>query len=208
MTEQRPHVHKDDHPRNVEIARRAIVFDDFFQIEEAYLRHEKFDGTMSETVRRLSFERGDGVAALVVNTDAQTVLLVEQLRYPTLKKGDGWIVEIIAGMLEPDESPEACIRREILEETGYRARTLRHVSTFYTSPGGTSERIHLYYGEVTDAGKVAMGGGAEHEGEDIRVLAMPLREVWDTMDAGRFQDAKTLIALMWLRDNGAANRHA
>jgi ADP-ribose pyrophosphatase len=199
MTERRPHVHKDEHPRNVEIARRAIVFDDFFQIEEAYLRHEKFDGTMSETVRRLSFERGDGVAALVVNTDAQTVLLVEQLRYPTLKKGDGWIVEIIAGMLEPDESPEACIRREILEETGYRARTLRHVSTFYTSPGGTSERIHLYYGEVTDAGKVAAGGGADHEGEDIRVLAMPLREAWDALDAGRFQDAKTLIALMWLK---------
>ncbi len=193
-------MHKDDHPRNVEIERCDVVFDDFFQIEEAYLRHERFDGSMSETVRRLSFERGDGVAALVVNTDAQAVLFVEQFRYPTLKKGDGWIVEVIAGMLEPDESPEACIRREILEETGYRARTLRHVSTFYTSPGGTSERIHLYYGEVTDTGKVAAGGGADHEGEDIRVIAMPLREVWDALAGGRFQDAKTLIALWWLKD--------
>jgi ADP-ribose pyrophosphatase len=196
-------VHKDDHPQNVEIARRAIVFDDFFQIEEAHLRHEQFDGTMSETVRRLSFERGDGVAALVVNVEAQTVLLVEQFRYPTLKRGDGWIVEVIAGMLEPDEAPEACIRREILEETGYRVRALRHLSTFYTSPGGTSERIFLFYGEVTDAEKVAQGGGAAHEGEDIRVLAMPFGEVWDALDAGRFQDAKTLIALMWLRDRGA-----
>lgn len=190
----------DNQPQAVEIERRETVFDDVFQIEEAYLRHERFDGSMSETVRRLSFERGDGVAALVVNTDAQTVLFVEQFRYPTLKKGNGWIVEVIAGMLEPDESPEACIRREILEETGYRARTLRHVSTFYTSPGGTSERIHLYYGEVTDAGKVAAGGGADHEGEDIRVVAMPLREVWDALVGGRFQDAKTLIALWWLKD--------
>jgi nudix-type nucleoside diphosphatase (YffH/AdpP family) len=194
-------VHKDDHPRNVEIERREIVFNDFFQIEEAYLRREQFDGTMSETVRRLSFERGDGVAALVANTDAQTVLLVEQFRYPTLKNGDGWVIEVIAGMLEPDEAPEACIRREILEETGYRAGRLRHISTFYTSPGGTSERIFLYYGEVTDAEKVAEGGGAASEDEDIRVLEMPLAEAWDALTAGRFQDAKTLIALMWLRDN-------
>ena len=195
-------MHKDDHPQNVEVESRAIVFDDFFQIEEAHLRHEQFDGAMSETVRRLSFERGDGVAALVVNVEAQTVLMVEQFRYPTFKHGDGWIVEIIAGMLEPDEAPETCIRREILEETGYRVRALRHVSTFYTSPGGTSERIFLFYGEVTDAQKIAQGGGSAHEGEDIRVLEIPLIEVWDALDAGRFQDAKTLIALMWLRDRG------
>jgi len=195
-------MHKENRPKTVHIDSKETVYDDFFQIEEAHLRHEQFDGTMSETVRRLSFERGDGVAALVVNVEAQTVLMVEQFRYPTLKHGDGWIVEVIAGMLEPDEAPETCIRREILEETGYRVRALRHVSTFYTSPGGTSERIFLFYGEVTDAQKIAQGGGSAHEGEDIRVLEIPLIEVWDALDAGRFQDAKTLIALMWLRDRG------
>jgi ADP-ribose pyrophosphatase len=88
-----------------------------------------------------------------------------------------------------------------MEETGYRARVLRHISTFYTSPGGTSERIFLYYGEVTDADKVAEGGGATSEDEDIRVLEMPLDEAWDAVADGRLHDAKTLIALMASRDS-------
>jgi len=175
------------------------IFDDFFKIDEAHLKYERFDGTMSDPVRRLNFNRGDSVAAIILNTDTQQVILVNQFKYPTLKKDDGWIVETVAGMLEDGEDPEECIRREILEEVGYKVNKLEFISKFYVSPGGTSERIFLYYAEVNNEGKIAGGGGLASEHEEIPAVRIPLEEVWDGLDNAQFIDAKTIISLMWLQ---------
>jgi ADP-ribose pyrophosphatase len=183
----------------VKIKRRQRILDDFFKIEEAYLSYERFDGQMSDTVRRLNFERGDSVAAIIFNTDTQQVVLVNQFRYPTFEKGPGWIIEAIAGIVEGSEAPETAIRREVLEETGYKVSELRHISTFYVSPGGSSERILLYYAEVNNADKVAAGGGLSDEREDIQILEWSLPEVIAALTSGKIADAKTLIGLMWLQ---------
>ena len=185
--------------RRVEIQDKRTVFDDFFRIDEATLRYERFDGRMSPTLRRLSFERGDSAAALLLNVDTQRVLLVDQFKYPTYEKGPGWLPEVVAGVIEPGEGPADAIRREILEEAGYRADDVVHIATFYVSPGGSSERIVLFYAEVTSADRVAVGGGVAAEGEDIALLDWSLDELWAALDAGRILDAKTLIAAQWLR---------
>ena len=185
--------------RRVEIDSQQRIFDDFFKIEEAILRYEQFDGQMSDTVRRLNFERGDSVAAIIVNRDSQKVILTNQFRYPAYEKGPGWVSEIVAGVLEEDEDPEEAMRREILEETGYQVVDLTRIVDFYPSPGGSSERIILYYAEVDDTHKVAEGGGVIAEGEDIQILECSLPELWAEFEAGELVDAKTLIAVLWLR---------
>src|SRR5499426_3897703 len=90
----------------VKIISRRRVFDDFFKIDEAKLRFERYDGSMSETVRRLNFERGDSAAALLLNTRTRVVYLIEQFMYPTLAKAGGWLQTVVAGMIDRGETPE------------------------------------------------------------------------------------------------------
>jgi ADP-ribose pyrophosphatase len=183
----------------VKVLEEKRVFDDIFAIEEAVIQHLRHDGSWSEPRRQLSFERGDSVAALLVNRDTGNLLLVEQFRYPTLAKGPGWLTEIVAGGVD-DESPEEAIVREVREETGYEVEKLQHVSTFYVSPGGTSERVILYYGEVT--GRAERSAGLSVGDEDIQVVQRSPEAVWQEFLSGELQDAKTIIALLWLRDRG------
>src|SRR2546421_12150890 len=139
----------------VEVQKKQIVFHDVFTIQKATVRFQKFNGEMSEPVRRMVFERGDSAAAIIFNRDTQKVLLINQFRYPTYEKGPGWMQEAVAGILEPNETPEDALRRELIEEIGYRAGDLTHISTFYVSPGGSSERITLYYAEVGETDRIA-----------------------------------------------------
>ncbi len=185
--------------RKVEIQHTQVVFDHVFKIQEAAVRFQKFNGQMSETVQRLVFERGDSAAALLLNRETQKVILINQFRYPTYIKGQGWLYEIVAGSVEEGEQPEACIRREVREEIGYEIKELTHIATFYVSPGGTSERIILFYGEVSSADQVSSGGGLASEHEDIEQVELTLPEFWQALADGTIMDAKTLIAAQWLQ---------
>lgn len=185
--------------KKVEILEQHVLMDDFFKIEELRLRFRRFDGQMSDPVRRLLLERGDAAAALLVNTDTQKVLMTNQFRYPTLQKGPGWLHEVVAGMVDENEQPEAAARREIHEEIGYQVHELTPIATFYVSPGGSSERIFLFYAEVTNADRVSNGGGLASEHEDIELIEVSFDELWDVLKRGEIRDAKTLIAAQWLQ---------
>jgi ADP-ribose pyrophosphatase len=187
-------------PSRVDIERTRLILDDFFKVEEAYLSFEQFDGTMSPVVRRLSFERGDSVAALLHLAGRDSVVLVNQFKYPAYRHGRAWTTEVVAGMIDPGESPEQAARREILEETGYRVDNLVHISTFFVSPGGSSERIVLYYAEIAGGSPDERGGGVADENEDIDIVELPVHEAFHQVDNGEIADAKTIIALMWLRE--------
>jgi len=185
--------------KKVIIYSRNRLLDKSFRVEEAKVSYERFDGSMSIPVTRLSFDRGDSVAAIVFNKDNQSIILVNQFRYPAYEKGPGWITEAVAGILEGGENAEDAVRREVLEEIGYKIETVEPIAEFYVSPGGTSERILLYYAEVVNAGKVGRGGGKPGENEDISVQEFPVLELDNLIAKGSIQDAKTLIGLMWLQ---------
>jgi nudix-type nucleoside diphosphatase (YffH/AdpP family) len=187
-------------PQRVKVERRRLILDDFFKVEEVYLSYEKFDGSMSPLVRRLNFERGDSVAAVLHHKERNSVLLVNQFKYPSYGKGPGWITEVVAGMIAQGEDPEDAARREILEETGYSAEKLEHISTFYVSPGGSSERISLYYAEIFGTGPSEKGGGLAEENEDIKLVEIPVDVVFHQVERGKIADAKTILGLMWLRN--------
>lgn len=183
----------------VKVHHRREVFHRHFRIIEAEFDQPKLDGSgVIKHVRRLVFERGDSVAALVHVTDRDVVVLTEQFRFPTFDKGPGVLVEPIAGSVEDGETPEDCLRREMLEEIGYQARTLEKIAHFYVSPGGTSERIFLYYAPVTSADLIdPEASGVVHEHEDIRRFELPVKDFIAGIRSGRFEDAKLLVAGLW-----------
>jgi nudix-type nucleoside diphosphatase (YffH/AdpP family) len=188
--------------RRVEIIRKAPIYIGFFRIEEAHLRYERYDGAMSGEVTRLNLQRGDAAAVIVHDPTANTVVMVEQFRYPTYEHGPGWLLELPAGMVEPgkDGDPAATMRRELEEEIGYHIADLRHIHTFYLSPGGSSERAFLYYAAASPNDKQSAGGGLAVEQEDIRTLVLSTADVFTRMKAGEIQDAKTLVGLLWLEN--------
>jgi ADP-ribose pyrophosphatase len=187
--------------KKVEIKEKRYVLNDFFKIEEARLRFELFSGKMSQLVRRLSLERGDSAAVLVFNRTTQKLILISQFRYATYKNNDGWITETIAGMVDRGETPEEAARREVQEETGLDIDNFEHIASFYPSPGGSSERIFLFYSEVSgEKAKYKETGGLIGEGEDIKAVEMTLAEALKRIKSGEILDAKTIIGIYWLEN--------
>jgi ADP-ribose pyrophosphatase len=117
------------------------------------------------------------------------VVLIRQFRHAA----DGYLWEVPAGRLDPGEAPEDCARRELKEEAGLAARELHKLTTIYTTPGFTDERIHLFYALAVDD-----GGHQREPDEFMEVHHLPWTEVQRMLAAGEIQDGKTLISLMYL----------
>jgi len=181
----------------VKILKESREYDGFFKIDKALLQYEKFNGEMSREITRLNFNRGDSVAVLLYNEDKDSVILVRQFRYPAyVNNGPGWILETIAGIIGDGRDAISVARAELLEEAGYEVGNMKLISKFYVSPGGTSERIHLYVHR-----RASPGGGQANENEDIQVVEIPLDEAVRMVETGEICDAKTTIALQWLKLN-------
>lgn len=187
--------------KKVSIEKKRYLLNDFFKVEEAYLSFEQFDGHMSPVVRRLNLERGDSVSVLVFNQTTEKLILVSQFRYATYPKTDGWTIEAIAGMVDAGETPEQAAKREVDEETGLSIDTFEHIATFYPSPGGSSERIFLYYSEVSgDKARYKETGGILSKGEDVKAVEITLPEALAKIKTGEIADAKTIIGVYWLEN--------
>ena len=183
----------------VEVHGRRTLLDRFFRVEEVDLSHERSDGSMSRPLTRLNVDRGDGAAVVLHDPERGVVVLVRQFRFSTWENGPGWLHELVAGTVPEGQQPEDVARAECLEEAGYEVDRLEPIGSFYLTPGGSSERIFLYYAAVSAAHRRGPGGGLEEEGESIEILEWPEEQVWAALDAGRIADAKTLVGLMWLR---------
>jgi len=171
-----------------------IVFSDHYKMVKAKVTYDTF-GQKQITTTRLAFERGDSVAILLLEKDSGSILLTNQFRYPSCKNADGWLVEIPAGSVEENENPEACIKREVMEELGYNIEKTNLLTTFYTSPGASTERVFLFFSEVSKKDKIAKGGGNETENEDIQLVKIRVSEIGSKIP--EIKDAKTILALQW-----------
>jgi nudix-type nucleoside diphosphatase (YffH/AdpP family) len=198
---------------NVQVTRSERLFDGFLQLDRTHLRHETPGGEMSPEIMRLTVERGDGAGALLLDRDSNTLVLTRQFRYAHWKRGDGGsVLEIPAGVVPLGRDPEEIARNEVVEEAGYHVEQLRYMLRFYASPGTSTERVHLYFGEVTGAHRRSPGGGLSSEHEFIEVVPMPIRAAEEAVERGEIVDGKTIIALQWFRahvgDGGRAARRA
>ncbi len=118
-----------------------------------------------------------------------TILLIRQFRYAT----GGQLWEIPAGTLDPGEDPEACARRELMEETGVTAARLQRLTSIWTTPGFTNEVIHLYL-----ATGLTTGEPSRERDEFIEVVPQPLSRVLALIREGEIRDAKTVVAILYM----------
>lgn len=174
-------------------------YKNFFKILRVGFRHEKFDGTMSPEVERVVFERGNAAGVLLYDEEDETVLLTKQFRYPAyMHDGPGWIIEIVAGVLDKGRDMISVAHSELVEEIGYQAAKLQLLCTCYLSPGGSSEQIHLYLAYLHHAKRIGEGGGLASEHEDIQLIRLSLSKALEMIQHGDICDAKTIIALQQL----------
>lgn len=183
-----------------EIVGSEVVYDGYYKVHLKTVKNG--DGEYKREV----FDGGNGVAAIVFNTVTKKYLFVKQFRAPA----EGEMIEIVAGTLDvPGERPEEAIKREIVEEMGYKVDLINHLKDFYVSPGRVSEVVGIYYVEVSE--KVAEGGGIGDE--DIEVVEVDYLGssgtlFWEMNDeTGEFIppyqliDAKSIIAVSIVENN-------
>lgn len=194
---------------DVEILERTTPFQGYFRIDRYRLRHRLFAGGWSGEMVREIFERGHAVGLLPYDPVRDELVLIEQFR-PGAYAAPGfrpWLIEIVAGIIEPDEEPEEVARRETKEEAGCELRALRPIFDYVASPGGTTHSVKLYLGWVDSANAQGIHGLAD-EHEDIRVTVVPFAD-WPALQReGRIADACSLLALQWLSLNRDAVRAA
>ena len=157
-----------------------------------YLRR---DGSWQRQTRE-TYDRGNGATILLYDRERRTVLLIRQFRLPTLGNGldDGLLVETPAGLLDA-AAPEARIKAEVEEETGYRLDNVQHLFDAFMSPGSVTELLHFFAGEYRADQRIADGGGLHEEGEDIELLELPFDEALAMARDGRLLDGKTIMLL-------------
>ncbi len=181
-----------------EILGKERAFQGYFAIDTYRLRHKLFAGGWSEPFQRELFERGHAAAVLLFDPMRDEVVLLEQFRVGAITSDvSPWMTEIVAGIIENDESAEAVAIREAYEEAGQRISELHFISKYFSTPGGSSESITLFCATV-DATDVTGIYGLDSEQEDIRVFTMTLAEIRAGLDSGAFENATTIIALQWL----------
>lgn len=171
-----------------------------FPLDVVKFRHRRFDGAMSGTRTWEIWRRGQAAALLPYDPVADTVVLIEQFRFPALAAGlDPVLVECPAGLCDDGEDPADCILREMQEEAGMPADRLEKIGAYILSSGGADELCHLFAGRVAaPAAGIAGYFGLASEHEDIRVRVWPANEAIEAAFAGRITNSVTAIGLFWL----------
>jgi ADP-ribose pyrophosphatase len=187
--------------RKVDVVDQETLFQGYSRVRRYRLRHETFAGGMSGEISREVFERGHAAAALPYDPDRDEVVLLEQFRIGGLAADvEPWMIEIVAGIIDPGETPEDVVRREMLEESGLEARQLEDIGKIMPTPGAVNEIVQLYCARV-DSSNAGGVFGLDHEGEDIRAFVLSTDSALAMIGAGRILNAPAIIALQWLALN-------
>jgi ADP-ribose pyrophosphatase len=152
----------------------------------------EWEGREGRTVRRENVRHPGAVAILPVLGDGR-VVLIENFRAAAGRV----LLEFPAGTLEAGEAPDACAHRELVEETGYRAATMRKLGRFYTSPGLSDELMHGYV--ATDLTEV---GQDLQDDEDLKVRPVSVQEAFGLLRSGELVDGKSILLFVWADREG------
>lgn len=177
---------------HVELEEKQVKSDTVYQGKIVNLRVDQVRLPSGSISTREVVEHSGSVGIMPIDKDGR-VILIRQFRYPV-----GEVLwEIPAGKLEPGENPRDCARRELEEETSYSAGRLEKIVSFYTSPGFSSEMLHLFLG--TD---LVPGDGRPDDDENIRTYRLSREAVERMIENGEIRDAKTLLGLATVISRG------
>jgi ADP-ribose pyrophosphatase len=181
--------------------KKNIRYKGFFKLTEVELQHDLFAGGKTPVLVREIIDRGHAVAVLPYDPVRDEVVLIEQFRIGAGEDSEGpWLIEVIAGYQEPGESAEEVVHREALEEAGCLLSDVELMYSCYSSPGGSNERVSLFFAR-TDSSNIGGIHGLDEEGEDIRVHVLSSQQAFDWLDSGRIDSAMPIISMQWFRIN-------
>jgi len=183
---------------DVEVIEKTTPYKGRFQIDRYKLRHKLHGGGWSEPFYREVFERGHAAAVLPYDPVLDRIVLIEQFRPGAYAAGrHPWLVEIVAGIIDPGESAENVVRREAWEEARVTLADVEPIASCMVTPGACSESLDIYVGRVDSTGA---GGvfGLEQEHENIRVFTISADEAAALLAARKIDNAVAIIALQWL----------
>ncbi|WP_428241822.1 NUDIX domain-containing protein [Gynuella sp.] len=180
------------------IINRERVFDGFYKLDRFRVQHELFNGGMGAEIVREVMVRPDAVCVLLFDPTLDQLVFVEQFRVAASFHGNPWLLELVAGLIDKDETPEQVGRREAMEEAGLSLGRMEKICDYLPSPGGSNEKVFLYAAEVDSANA---GGiyGLEEEGEDIKVHVLTTAEAFSALENGKINNAAGIMALQWLQ---------
>ncbi|KTD89437.1 NUDIX domain-containing protein [Pseudoalteromonas sp. H71] len=184
------------------------LYKGFFQVDLYQFEHALFAGGKSKLISREILERGDAIAVLPYDPVSDTVLLIEQIRIGAIKsKHSPWLLECIAGMTDGSDDYESVVKKEAYEEAGLNLTELEFMLSYLSSPGGTTERLHLYLARA-DLSEVESGVyGLETEGEDIKTHVLSVDDALARLNNGEMDNAATVICMQWLALNHEKMKH-
>ena len=184
---------------DAEILNAESAFQGYFRVDRLTIRHATFAGDSIEICREV-FKRGNAVCVLLYDPQADKVVLVEQFRVGALAAESPWMLEVVAGIVEPGETAEDVARREAIEEAGLTLDEVQPITRFLPSGGGCDEWIDLMYAEVDSSSAEGLHGLAD-EGEDIKVHVLDAQEAFDLVVSGAINSSPAIIGLQWLELN-------
>lgn len=175
-------------------------YDGFFRIAAFDLRFRRFDGTTSAPMGREAFVAFDAALVLPYDPVTDQVLLIEQLRFGPIQRGDPapWVLEPVAGLVDAGEDPADCARREAMEEADLTLQDLREMVRVYASPGYSSEFFHCFLGICDLSGRRGGLGGLASENEDIRSHIIPFDQAMALVDSGEVNAGPLAMMILWL----------
>ena len=177
-----------------------------FSMRMITFSHDRYDGSNTGEYGRVVFDRGDSVCILLYDRADQTFIMTEQFRIGVAVNPGGdspWVLETVAGSMDggPGETPLDTAMREVEEEApGCKVLHVMPMPSFYNSPGGSSEKTHMFCAVIDSSGVAENGGLAEHN-EDIKVVKIPVQQAYRDLDEGRINTSSAMIAIMWFRLN-------
>lgn len=193
---------------DVEHLRDRPGYDGFFRIKAFDLRFRRFDGGWSDPVGREAFVAFDAALVLPYDPVTDQVLLIEQLRFGPIQRGDPfpWVLEPIAGLVDAGEDPADCARREALEEAGIQLADLHPMVRVYASPGYSTEFFHCFLGLCDLSGYATGVAGLASENEDIRSHVIPFDQAMTLVDNGEVNAGPLAMMILWLATRRTALR--
>ena len=184
---------------NVRNLKTEILSDNWYTLKKLTFEYLTKEGTWQFQARE-AYDRGNGATILLYNKQQKTVILTQQFRAPTYINGNetGMMIEACAGLLDAD-NPEECVRKEAVEETGYKVSKVTKILESYMSPGSVTELIHFFIAEYNSDMKIAKGGGLEYEQEELEILELHIDDAMKMIKKGEIKDGKTIMLLQYMK---------
>lgn len=186
-----------DDARSEQVITRHIGY---FSLEEHKIAHKTFAGGEHSDMHREVFLGSDATILLPYDPKRDRVLLIEQFRAGPWVRQDNtpWMLEPVAGRIDPGESAETCALREAQEEANLTIETLHEVAKVYASPGCNTEFFHIFVGETDLPDDITGVAGLETESEDIKSYLFSFDQLMEMVDRFQAANAPLVLAALWL----------